>query len=410
MAKLAPKWWVLGLTALTFAVVVALPSMALSVLFKEISDDLKLSLVQVGMVWGISWLPSIATSWVSGPVVDRFGPKRVLLAAVLLAGVFGGMRGLAHSFGMLVVFACLLGGVVPFVTVSGFKTAGTWFPSSQLGLANGVLSMGMALGFLLGSMLSATLVSPWLGGWRSVFIFYGGLGLLLIPPWFLMRGEPDPGLHKAARSAANGMAGAFGHVARNPSMWLLGLTVLGISGAVQGALGYLPLYLRNLSWSNLSASSALAMFHTLSMCAVVPIALWSDRPGKRKNIFLGAAVMIALGFGGLALATGSLIWLAVGFAGVVRDGFMAVYFTSVIETEGIGPAYAGTATGFVNVFSGIGNMFSPMIGNSLAGYAPGAPFGFWSLLAGMAVVMIILLRRDKVGITPPPAPPHWGGE
>ena len=28
--------------------------------------------------------------------------------------------------------------------------------------------MGMALGFMLGPMLSATVLSPWLGGWRAV--------------------------------------------------------------------------------------------------------------------------------------------------------------------------------------------------------------------------------------------------
>jgi hypothetical protein len=53
----------------------------------------------------------------------------------------------------------------------------------------------------------------------------------------------------------------------------------------------------------------------------------------------------------------------------------------IVETKGIGPIYAGTATGLVMVFSGLGNLLAPPIGNSLAEMTPGLPFVFWSVLA-----------------------------
>ena len=47
------KWYILTLVVLTNMLAVAIPSMGMSVLSKEIADDLGLSLVQVGIVWGV---------------------------------------------------------------------------------------------------------------------------------------------------------------------------------------------------------------------------------------------------------------------------------------------------------------------------------------------------------------------
>src|SRR6266540_3379064 len=88
------KWYILVLATLTNTLVAAVPVMCMPVLFKEISTDLNLSLVQVGLVWGIGALPGIFTVLVGGTIGDRFGPKRVLLASCLLVGATGALRGM----------------------------------------------------------------------------------------------------------------------------------------------------------------------------------------------------------------------------------------------------------------------------------------------------------------------------
>jgi len=174
------KWFILILASLTNALVSAAPSMCLPVLFQEISGELNLNLVQVGAIWGISALPGIVTVLIGGTLGDRFGPKRILIITCLLAGLTGALRGLVQDFSMLVATTFLLGALTPIVVMNNIKACGIWFPRHQLGLANGFLSMGMALGFLVGSMTSATWLSPWLGGWRNVLIF-AGIGNLFAP-------------------------------------------------------------------------------------------------------------------------------------------------------------------------------------------------------------------------------------
>ena len=151
-------------------------------------------------------------------------------------------------------------------------------------------------------------------------------------------------------------------IARIPNIWLLGLTILGMSGCVQGTLGYLPLFLRGPGWTRVNADIATATFHTISLICTIPIAITSDRLGTRKKVLVVAALMIATGIGLLSVVGGLGVWLAVCMAGMWRDGFMAVFITAVIETEGVGVAFAGTATGMVMIFSGIGNLIAPPLG------------------------------------------------
>lgn len=415
------KWWILVLGTLTNTLVGAAPIMCLPVLFAEISADLNLSLVQLGVIWGISALPGVVTVLIGGAVGDHFGPKRMLIVTSLMVGLTGALRGMANDFNTLAAAVLLFGVFTPFVTLNSFKSAGLWFPSRQLGFASGVLSMGMALGFLLSSMFSATFLSPLLGGWRNVLFFYGAISALMALPWLFVppppKSQPESSRIAAARPAEVGelaaaaqtanpsvwrsLADNLGKMARIRSVWLYGMVIFGFQGCVQGALGYLPLYLRGQGWADASADGAAAAFHTVSMLAVIPIALLSDRLRTRKKVLVGSSVMMGLGIGLLSIAVGPVVWVAVILAGMVRDGFMAVFTTAILETEGVGPVYAGTAMGIVFIFSGLGNLIAPPLGNSFASLSPGAPFMFWSALTlvGLAGLLLTNERRARPALT-----------
>jgi MFS family permease len=388
------RWYILTLAALTMSLTVAVPGMCMSVLFDEISNELGLSRTQIGLIWGIGALPSILTALVGGSVGDRFGPKRVLIAVRLLSGATGALRGLSANFVMLLATGFMFGLLASTVPMNAMKACGIWFPGHQLGLANGVISMGMALGFMVSSMISATILSPWLGSWRYVLVFYGGIAMLLSIPWYFTR--PAPVDLSGADIHPPSLRAMFSHVAHIKRMWLLGGALLGIGGSIQAMLGYLPLYLRDIGWSETNADGVAASFHLASLILVVPIALWSDRLGSRREVLITAALMVITGIGLLSVVDGVLVWGAVIMAGMVRDGFMAVFFTMTIETDRIGPAFAGTATGFVMIFSGVGRLIAPPIGNSLSILSPSLPFVFWAGMALAGLIGIYAVKEPKV--------------
>jgi NNP family nitrate/nitrite transporter-like MFS transporter len=158
-------------------------------------------------------------------------------------------------------------------------------------------------------------------------------------------------------------------------------------------LGYLPLYLRNSGWMAASADSATASFHLASLIATIPVALLSNKLASRKMIFYITMLMTATGVALLSVFSGSIVWLCVIIAGCFRDGFMAIFMTTLLETEGIGTRYAGTALGLISTFARLGEIISPPIGNSLGNINASLPFLFWSFLAVIALVASYFLKE-----------------
>ena len=395
------KWYALTLAALTHTFVVAIPTMAMPVLFKEISIDLGLSLVQIGTIWGLGSLTGLIAGLLGGSMGDRFGAKRTLTVACLLCGLAGGLRGLAIDFNTLAVTMLLFGFMSTVVPMNVHKTCGIWFTGRNLGLANGVVAGGMALGFTVGSLISATVMSPWLGGWRNVLFCYGLIAMAMSILWAFARPGPEDDQTASYTGGHMSMRQGFGRVVRLRHVWLLGLGILGVGGCVQGTLGYLPLYLRDIGWPVAQADGALATFHAVSLVGVLPVAILSDRLGTRKKILMAAALSIAAGVGLLAGGQGPAVWVAVVIAGFFRDGFMAIFFTSVIEAPGVGAVVAGTAMGFTTIFLRFGNMAAPPIGNSLAALGSGAPFAFWATLAVLGLICFSFVKEAS----PQPATP-----
>ncbi len=379
------RWYVLALAALTHTIVVAIPMMSLPVLFDEIAADLGLSLVQVGWIWGIGSLTGILTSLIGGALGDRFGTRRTLMVGCFLAGLTGALRGFSADFVILAATSFLFGLLPAAIPMSVHKTCGEWFAGQRLGLANGVVSAGMALGFMLGSLLSATVLSPWLGGWRNVLFLYGALSVGMSILWAFTHAAPSVSTSLTGDENKVSLRQSFSYVARLRNVWLLGLAMLGVSACLQGTLGYLPLYLRQIGWPAAAADGALATFHGTSLLATIPLALLSDRLGSRRRVLMVGTLMIAMGVGLISVSGGFLIWGAVMIAGVVRDGFMAILMTLIIEIKGVGAAYAGTAIGLVMVFSRLGSLISPPLGNSLADTNLAYPFVFWAALAFLGV-------------------------
>ncbi len=387
----AYKWQVLALAACTFTFVVAIPQMSLPVLFDEISADIGLNLVQVGWIWGIGSAMGILVGLIGGPIGDRFGSRRTLTVACLLIGVAGAARGLSNSFAMLAFTVLITGFAQWSMPMNVHKTCGVWFSKKQLGMANGVVSVGMALGFLSGALLAATVFSPLLGGWRKVLFVYGAVAVLFGAFWWFSQEKARDENRRSSQMVT--LRDAVGHVIQLPNVWLLCIATAGVSGGVNGLLGYLPLYLRGLGWEPAMADSTLASFHAASLVCAIPIALLSDRVESRRGVLMAAALLIGTGTGLLGFASGILISAAVIMAGIARDGFMAITMTAVIEEKGVGPRFAGSATGLNISLMGVANVFAPPAGNWLAQFGSGLPFLFWASFVFIGFTAYFFLRK-----------------
>ncbi|MGD9142862.1 MAG: MFS transporter [Dehalococcoidia bacterium] len=385
---------ILGLTTITGTFVAAMPFSCMPVLFQEISEELNLSLVEIGTVWGLASLAGIFVSLIAGLISDKFGIKLVVSVSCLLVGITGALRGLADSYFILALTVFLNGVVRLIIPVALTKTVGIWFRGKNLGLAMGISAMGMGLGLMLGPMISATVLSPYLDGWRNVMYFYGaisaGVGLL----WVFFGREREQTTSTATASRTEPFFKTVSKLFRLKGLWLLGLNLLFRISGMMGLTGYLPLYLREeLGWEIAASDGTLAAFYGVSTLCVVPLSYISDRIGSRKIILYTGAFFAVFCIGLLPLVDGVMIWVLMIICGAFMDGFMSLTVTTLLETEGVGPVYSGTALGALFTIGHVGSVASPPLGNSLASISGGAPFFFWAALSLIGFIPLYLVKE-----------------
>jgi len=388
------RWHVLTLAAATNIFAVAVPFSCMPVLFKEISNDLGLSLVQIGTIWGIGPLAGTFTSLVGGMIIDRYGTKRTLSVACLLAGIVGALRGLSGDFTSLAVTAFFFGFLFVSIALGAHKIARECFPGRRLAVANGVLSAGIGVGFALGSMISATVLSPLLGGWRNVLFLYGGISVIISILWFVSRSAAGQ-IETGTSTDTVPFRQALSRVVHVRSVWLIALIRLCFWGCHYGVNGYLPLYLRGIGWTAAGADGALAALTTAATVAVIPLTLLYSRLGSKRVLLLSAVLMTIIGVGLLSIVDGALVWPLVILVGIFREGLIAILITMVMEVKEVGVVYAATALGLTQSLGNLGAFISPPLGNSLASINPSLPFVFWAALAVVALLVVFRFTKDK---------------
>jgi len=258
-----------------------------------------------------------------------------------------------------------------------------------------VVSAGMGFGFTVGAMISATVLSPLLGGWQNVLFLYGGIAVIVGLLWFITVREPDR-LGSTGSEGGVPLRQSISRVFPIKSLWFIGLTLLGYTACIQGIIGYMPTYLRDLGWTVASADGTVAAFNAFSTLGAIPLALLSDRIGLRKTLLFPVLVVTIVCVALLPLVDNGMVYVLMILMGVARDGFMAVCLTISTETKGIGVVYAGTAMGLVQTVLSIGSLISPPLGNSLADPSNPAsplPFFLWAAFGLLGLVAFIFVKE-----------------
>ena len=160
--------------------------------------------------------------------------------------------------------------------------------------------------------------------------------------------------------------------------------------------GISPLISKQSAGQNWTRDRALAAFFATSLLFVVPLSMLSDRFRLRRSFLAVSALILGTGIASLSFVEGGMILIVVALTGIVFDAFMAIYNASVLEIEGVGYLYAGTAMGFSRMIRSLGGTISPPLGNSLAVYGPSVPFLFWGGMGILAMLMFTFVLK-----TPP---------
>ena len=156
----------------------------LSVANPLIRHDLGVSIAEMGVLLSAFLWPYAFFLLPSGGLVDRFGPRRVLCAALLLWSVAQAAAGFVTSLTQFIIARAALGvGEAP--TFPAFaRVVRDWYHSRDQASAIGVWNASPALGTAIAPPLLTGLMLAF--GWRWMFVAMGGLGVVLAVVWYTM--------------------------------------------------------------------------------------------------------------------------------------------------------------------------------------------------------------------------------
>jgi sugar phosphate permease len=163
-------WRLIAFVFLPFAV-----GYYLSYLFRSINglisglltSNLALGAADLGLLTSAYFLTFAAAQIPIGVLLDRYGPRPVQGALLLIAAIGAALFGAAEAFWALVLARGLIGVGVAGALTAGLKAIVLWFPKERVALLNGYMVMLGALGAVTATAPAEALID-WIG-WRGLF-------------------------------------------------------------------------------------------------------------------------------------------------------------------------------------------------------------------------------------------------
>lgn len=214
----------------------------LAVVLEPIKQEFQVSDTALGLLTGFAFSLMFALAGI--PVArwaDRGNRRTLLSIAVAGWSMMAGACGLAQSFWQLVVARAGLGLFQPGALPTAQSLITDYFPPQKRGMAFGILSSGLSLGYLAGVGAAGWLASAY--GWRTAFVApaLAGLAIALLARLFLS--EPRLTLQSTVRRAPEPLHASARALARKKSLlfiFLASLCYLTFSFALNG---FLPSFL-----------------------------------------------------------------------------------------------------------------------------------------------------------------------
>ena len=197
--------WMIVATLFVAIVCNYLDRQLLSVLKPEILQHFGIGNLEYAWIVNVFLVCYDAMYPVSGLLVDRFGPKRVMLGGIVtwsLACVGGGLCGPGQVV-LFTVFRGILGLAEPTVFASQFIAVTLWFARRERATANSLCQNGGAIGAVLAPITIAALMG-WLDAWQHVFFIAGVTGLVIAAVWAFVYRTPAPDVLARTMDAADG--------------------------------------------------------------------------------------------------------------------------------------------------------------------------------------------------------------
>lgn len=327
----------------------------------------------------------------AGVLVDRLGPRRLIVGGAVLVAVGQAVLALAPTFGLAVGGRVLAGAGDAVMFVSVLRLVPTWFAPRRVPLVNQLSGILGQLGQAVSAIPLAGLVVS--SGWTAAYLGAAGVtGLVAVVAALVLR--PGP----LGEPAAAGPAGGLGEVIRTPGAQL-GFWCHFASPFSANAFGLLWGFPFLVAGERVAEPTARLLVSGAVACTVLfgPLfgTLSGRFPHRRVALVAGSVVAQALAWSAVLAWPGvvplpALVVLVV----VVASGGSASLVAFDVARSAVSPSQIGRAAGTTNVGGFVSSLLVvALVGVLLDLQGAGSPAA-WStdvFRVAMAVQVPVLL-------------------
>jgi AAHS family 3-hydroxyphenylpropionic acid transporter len=360
----------------------------------------KLSPQEAGVFFSASTFGLLGGAVCGGWLADRIGRKRVLLASILIFGVFALATVVARDFDGLVGLRFMtgvgLGGALPNMIALASENS----PPDRRGFSVGLMYCGMPLGGALASSINLAGSADW----RHVF-YIGGIAPLILAPALALCLHESKAIRSELAAARGASLGDIwrtlfgeGRLIATVLLWTgFGFSLL----VLYLLLNWLPSLLVSRGFSRTTASWAQVAFNLSGVVGSIGVGRLIDSPRRVWTTTISFAVTVIF-LMTLAVAHGSPI-VTILIVGALGLGVMSNQSLLYALAPWCYPGpVRGTGVGFAVAVGRTGSLIGPL----LAGQLLGAGQTAGQVLAHMAPIIVIgalatiilagLLNRERI--------------
>jgi sugar phosphate permease len=379
---------------------------AYSMINPSMIDGLGLSYAQVGKLAAGNFVGYLILAIVGGFMAARLGPKIVISLCLALMGITMILTGLAKTYGFALAMRTLTGLGNGGAFVPAMALGSIWFSARKRGLATGIVTAGIGIGFALSGVIVPPILSAYgAEGWRFCWYYLGVIVLVLavITCGFLRNRPEDLGLKQLGSSASEDKSEGekakeleWGKVYKYGSMWHLGIVYLIFGFSYVIYINFFATFLvKEMGWTH---SEAGTLFTFLGFLSIFCGLLWggiSDVIGRKGGAAL-AYVALAISYGIFALfRSPGAFYVSAVFFGLTAWAIPTIM--AAAAGDYVGPRLAPAGLGFITVFFGVGQAIGPYVGGLFADMTGSFTLSF-IIASGVSITGVVgslTLRRPR---------------
>ncbi|MFA5026507.1 MAG: MFS transporter [Candidatus Methylomirabilota bacterium] len=380
--------WIIAGTIFTAWGLSVGPRQSFSIFLLPFLDEFGAGRSLVSGVFSLHMASYALGGWALGILLDRVGPKRIIVWSTAGWGLTLVATGWLDSLWQLYLVYGILGGIGTggLAYVANNALIARWFVRYR-GLASGLAQAGVPLGTAVYGPLSQLGIASI--GWRATHVGFGVVVLLVALPLILLVHRDDPkelglapdGLPPREAPAGGAARRAEGREAGLPrGYWPIFVANVLRGMAMYAILVHQVAYLVDVGFSRMTAATLFSTSALLAVVGGVAAGAISDRIGRLRT-YAGIAALYAVGYLSLLLtrdpSQAGTLWLYVLASGLANGGIAPVY-ASFLTDRLQGPRL-GSLLGLQNIGFGIGATLGP--------YLAGAAF---DLLGGYTLIFLLM--------------------